>query len=245
MASLNDTFLAACRALLTPSQHEAWDDCAAQLDLFPQRGRGPGGRRGPNAQLGPQEGDPAPGFVLTDLDGKTVTLESLRGKPVMLEFGSYTCPVFRRMVNQVEQLRRDFGNAVHWVMIYTREAHPTDGWVARGNTGPGIEIPQHTSFDKRLECAALCKQKLELNLLVLVDTIDDKATNAYAGAPNRGFVIDAEGKIVSRQVWFDAERTRRALEKLLEEKRTATRREQATVASDPPPNPGSPDEPDE
>lgn len=40
---------------------------------------------------GPKIGDEAPDFVLTDLDGKTVSLSQFRGKkPVMIVFGSFT-----------------------------------------------------------------------------------------------------------------------------------------------------------
>ena len=35
-------------------------------------------------------GDPAPDFTLPLLDGGEVTLSKLRGKPVMIEFGSIT-----------------------------------------------------------------------------------------------------------------------------------------------------------
>ena len=35
-------------------------------------------------------GDPVPDFTLPSLDGEEVTLSKLRGKPVMIEFGSIT-----------------------------------------------------------------------------------------------------------------------------------------------------------
>ena len=35
-------------------------------------------------------GTPAPDFTLRTLDGQEVTLSSLRGKPVVIEFGSIT-----------------------------------------------------------------------------------------------------------------------------------------------------------
>ncbi len=210
---LNAQFLAECRALLGESQLEGWDNCAAGFELMPRQ-RGPGG---PGGRGGPQVGDMAPAFELKDIAGKPVSLESLRGKPVVLEFGSYTCPAFRRKVEAVEALRRQLGDAVRWVMIYTREAHPTDGWVAPMNTRLGIEIPQHTSFDKRIKCAKLCAQKMDLKLTVLVDGIENKVTDAYSGAPNRGYVIDAEGKVVSRQVWIDVEETRKALGEVTKE----------------------------
>ncbi len=214
--ALNEGFLEACRGLLRADQHDAWDACASGLDLQPRgrrggrRGQGRGDRGG-----GPSPGDAAPAFELRNLTGETVTLESLRGKPVVVEFGSYTCPVFRRQVEPVEQLRRRFDDDVHWVLIYTKEAHPTDGWVAPINTREDIEVPQHVSFEKRMETARLCRDAMTLKVNVLVDGLDNKVTEAYGGHPNRGYVLDAEGKVVSRQAWIDPQETRKVLETLL------------------------------
>ena len=211
---INAQFLSDCRAILDAARQEAWDACAAGLDLMPQRGRG--GRGGPDPAKGPNVGEPAPDFELADLDGKRLNLKSLRGKPVVVEFGSYTCPVFRRQVDGLAALRAEFGDDVQWLMIYTAEAHPTDGRVAPINSRAGIEIPQHTSFEKRLECAKLCKEKLNLKLHVLVDSFDDKVTKAYGGHPNRGYVVDREGKIVSKQIWIEPVATRKALNAILQ-----------------------------
>ena len=38
----------------------------------------------------PRTGDPVPDFTLPSLEGEEVTLSKLRGKPVMIEFGSRT-----------------------------------------------------------------------------------------------------------------------------------------------------------
>ena len=218
IAGFNEHFLAECRALLSDEQLDAWDDCAAGLELT-SRGRGRGRDRqrrgGPDRAAGPETGQEAPTFELPDLQGNKVSLASLRGKPVVLEFGSYTCPVFRRKVESIEKLRLAYGDAVHWVFVYTREAHPTDGRVSRANERLGIEIPQHTSFQKRLECARLCREKTDLRLQVLVDGIDDAVTKAYGGSPNRGYVIDANGRVLSKQRWIEADRVRQTLETLL------------------------------
>lgn len=214
MEPINTQFLSDCRAILDAARQEAWDACAAELDLMPRRGRG--GRGGPDPAKGPKVGEPAPNFELADLDGKRLNLESLRGKPVVVEFGSYTCPVFRRQVDGLAALRAEYGDEVHWLMIYTAEAHATDGRVAPINSRAGIEIPQHTSFEKRLECAKLCREKLNLKLHVLVDGFDDKVTKAYGGHPNRGYVVDREGKIVSKQTWIEPAATRKALDAILQ-----------------------------
>ena len=217
---LNAGFLESCRGLLRTDQHEAWDACASQLNLEMRRRRGRGGAgrdgRGPGGSGGPRRGEAAPAFELIGVNGETVTLASLRGKPVVIEFGSYTCPVFRRQVEPLRTLQARFGDDVHWVLVYTKEAHPVDGDVARINDREGIEVQQHVSFEKRLEAAKLCRRKLNLKATVLVDGIENKVTESYGGHPNRGFVLDADGKVVSRQNWINADRTREALEGLLD-----------------------------
>lgn len=218
MKPINAKFLADSRAMLNTEQQKAWDGCAAGLDLMPQmRGRG-GGRGASDPSQGPKVGDKAPDFELIDLDNKKLSLKSLLGKPVVIEFGSYTCPVFRRKVEGLASLQSQYGEAVQWVMVYTLEAHPTDGWNISINTRSGIELPQHTSFEKRLECAKLCQEKLDLKLHVLVDGYENKVTDAYGGRPNRGFVIDAQGKVVSRQAWIEVDDTRKALDSILQRK---------------------------
>lgn len=214
LKKLNTQFLDACRALLSAEQIEAWDDCASRLALMPAPPRA-GHGRDPRQRGGPAVGQAAPDFELLDVEGNAVSLAALRGKPIVLEFGSYTCPVFRRKVDKIAEVRKHFGNAVAWVLIYTKEAHPTDGRVSAANVRQGIEIPQHTSFEKRLGCAQACTTKLGLDLLVLVDDFDDKVTKAYRGHPNRGYVIDAAGRVASRQLWIDPARTRQVLEGLL------------------------------
>ena len=44
-------------------------------------------------------GDPAPAISVTDLQGKAVTLDSFRGKPVIIQFGSLTEPLGYRDIH--------------------------------------------------------------------------------------------------------------------------------------------------
>src|SRR5438067_1205699 len=78
---------------------------------------------------GPAIGQPAPEFELADLDGNLVRLSDLRGRPVVLEFGSYTCPIFSGRVPAMEQLAREHPEAI-CLVIYVREAHPGENQPA-------------------------------------------------------------------------------------------------------------------
>jgi len=218
----NEEFLHTARSLLREDQLQSWDACAAGLELQPfgnfRRGRG--GALDP--ARGPEEGKPAPDFALVNLNGQVVTLNSLLGKPTVIEFGSYTCPIFRGKVNSIAKLQEQFGDRVNWIMIYTYEAHASDGDFATPvNARAGIEIPQHQSFFDRVRCAKRTKEQMNLNRSILVDNFENSVTKAYSGHPNRGYVIDAEGIIRSKQVWIDPGRTRRVLEQLLTANETA------------------------
>ena len=63
--------------------------------LWPRRPRPPS-RCSPAAHsAGPQIGQPAPAFSLTTIDGKTVTLDSYRGKTLVLNIWATWCPPCR------------------------------------------------------------------------------------------------------------------------------------------------------
>lgn len=54
-----------------------------------------------------QVGKPAPDFELTDLDGETVRLSDLQGKPVLLVFGATWCPPCRAEAPLVQEVHED------------------------------------------------------------------------------------------------------------------------------------------
>lgn len=143
-----------------------------------------------------QEGQAAPDFTLQDVAGKqSVKLSSLQGKPVVLIFGSCTCPPFVRTTEATEQLYATYKDRVHFYLVYVREAHPTDGW-ARPNNPFQIRSPQ--SIEERRQVAQAFAAKLKVSLPVLVDSIDDPVEKAYACWPNRMCILDAQGKIVDK-----------------------------------------------
>jgi hypothetical protein len=213
----NRSFLESTRGILRAEQLPLWDACAGDLQLQPMGNfpPGQGGNIDP-AKEGPQVGVPVPSFSLADLEGRVVTLESLRGKPLVIEFGSLSCPMFRGKVDPFRELAETFGDRVHWVVIYTREAHAAGTpRVAMINPVVGIEIAEHTTFAERVASALRLAEDLDLSRTLLVDDLDDSVTRAFGGFPNWGFLLDAEGNLVARQVWSDPAQIGRLLKDLL------------------------------
>jgi alkylhydroperoxidase family enzyme len=148
-------------------------------------------------QPGPKLDERAPDFTLRTVDGKEeLTLSKLTGpKPVVLVFGNFTCSPFRGQAGNVEKLFRRFKDRATFVMVYVREAHPTDGWAAESNDRAGISLRQPRSYDERVGVAQKCSRALGLGMPMLVDTIDDKVGATYSGMPSRLYLIDQDGKV--------------------------------------------------
>jgi thiol-disulfide isomerase/thioredoxin len=142
-------------------------------------------------------GAPAPDFTLKTLNGtETVTLSKLIGpKPVVLVFGNFTCGPFRSMTPDVEAVYQRHKDRAAFIMVYVREAHPTDGWVMSSNATVGVEVRQPTTYDERLKACELFSAKLKPGFPVLVDELDDRVGNGYSAMPARLYVIDRHGKV--------------------------------------------------
>lgn len=80
-------------------------------------------------------------------------------------------------------------------MIYIREAHALDGARPRGGSGnPLIEEPQ--TIEERTAVARTCSANLNLApLKTLIDKMDNSTGEAYAGFPDRLFLVGKDGKL--------------------------------------------------
>jgi hypothetical protein len=91
------------------------------------------------------------------------------------------------------QLR--YGDEVEFLAVYVREAHPVEGWRMASNDRVGIAVPQPKTMHERLGIAETCRGRLEINMPLLVDEIDDRVGRAYSGMPDRLYLIDRAGKV--------------------------------------------------
>ena len=139
---------------------------------------------------GPQLGAAAPNFELPDLEGRHHRLADWRGRPVVVEFGSYTCPIFCGHSRAMEQLATAYPEAA-WAVVYTREAHP------------GERVRAHATVADKARAARRLVRDEEIERLVLIDDLDGSVHRDYGAAWDAVFVLDAVGTVVLRRAWND------------------------------------------
>ena len=95
----------------------------------------------------------------------------------------------------MKELYEDYRDDVQFFVVYVREAHALDGPSPLGGNGmPIVEDP--VSLAERNAVAQVCMTKLALEPIpALVDDLDDAVGRAYAGHPDRLYLVGREGKI--------------------------------------------------
>jgi len=172
----------------------------------------------------PAEGAPAPAVNARALDGRPVELTDIVGdRPVVLQLGSHSCPVYRYRRFDMAALQREFDDRVDFVVVYTQEAHPVgtqspyadEEWLTFANWLTWTRIDQPETMAQRLERARWSRRALERDDRVIVDVMDNTTWRNYGAAPSAAFVLDAQGHVVLRQPWVEPDGIRRALRQLL------------------------------
>ena len=148
-------------------------------------------------------GAEAPDFELPSTDGARVRLSSLRGKPVVLHFVSYTCPVTRGGVYTMRELRRLYGDRVQFVEVLVRQAHP------------GERHGAYRSDQDKLDDARLLELEEHLPGPVLIDDLAGTVQLAYGGLAAAVYLIDSRGTIVFCGTWGHSPALRQAIDEML------------------------------
>ncbi len=95
----------------------------------------------------------------------------------------------------LHELWERYADAVNFVVVYIREAHPEEGWVVTPNRDEDILVNDPTNTDERVEVAASCAINLKIRMPVVVDEIDDQIASAYGALPDRLYLISEEGTV--------------------------------------------------
>jgi peroxiredoxin len=92
---------------------------------------------------------PAPPFSAARLDGGTVTLESLRGSVVLLNFWAVECPPCRIEMPELEKIHRRYSGRGLWVLGVT-EMNPDRDEIARAVAEIGVTYSVLLDPDARI-----------------------------------------------------------------------------------------------
>ena len=149
-------------------------------------------------ESGPRAGQLAPNFSATKMGSEDrVTLAQMRNAgPILLVFGSYTCPNFRGAAETLNRLYPEYKDRIPFYLIYIREAHSTTDWQSTRNQREGITLKPATSMSERQDHATICVRKLHIEFPTLLDSMSGAAEKAYAAWPSKAYLVDNRGKIL-------------------------------------------------
>ncbi len=176
------------------------------------------------AQRAPQPGTIMPDVQIVTLDGEKRELgDYIDDKPLVLQLGSHSCPVYRYRRFDMNKLQQEYGDKVDFLTIYTIEAHP-DGskspyregeWLTAINRLTRVRVAQPETLNERLAQASTSISELGTLNPVVVDVMQNNAWNTFGAAPSPAYVINKEGQVVLRQVWVNPKAIKQTLDKIL------------------------------
>ena len=136
----------------------------------------------------------APDFELkTAASHAPVRVSDLRGKPLVLVFGSTSCSYMQNSMLEVKDMFQAFSDKARFLIVYTKEAHPAgEKW---GSPQPVTHVPQAVTMDQRDAAAAEFANHLEAPIPVVVDTMDNRVSRRYDTLPTKLLILDSSGKI--------------------------------------------------
>ena len=91
-------------------------------------------------------------------------------------------------------LYRQYSDRVQFLIVYIREAHPTDGWDIGGEVRAG----DPRTMEERRRLAGRCEEAMAHGIHTYVDEMDDAVMTAYAAWPERLYLIGQDGCVVYR-----------------------------------------------
>jgi type I thyroxine 5'-deiodinase len=90
---------------------------------------------------------------------------------------------------------RRYRDRAAFFVVYIREAHPSDLWQMGINVRENVVYQSPQNVDERADLANICVRNLGIEMPAIVDNFDNATDLAYAGWPDRLYVIDRDGTI--------------------------------------------------
>jgi len=134
---------------------------------------------------------------------------------------------------RLKQLHAKYRDSVEFIVVYIKEAHPTDGWwLGRSRTqrvihalsgNPArLDVKDPVTLEQRRKVAASCDANLFDGVVPLyVDDMGDEVNALYTARPTRIYLVGRDGRVVYNPgigpTSFSADDLDRAIEAYLAE----------------------------
>lgn len=147
---------------------------------------------------GPKAGENFIDIELHTLTGESTSIGNYLDKPLVIETGSLTCPMYLTCIPQMEKIRQEFSD-INFLLVYVREAHP------------GEKMKKHSSLSEKTNAAHKIQGTYNDNRTILVDSIGGDFHKHYGLLPNLVYVIYPQGKVIFRGDWNNPEKLKEVL----------------------------------
>ncbi len=154
----------------------------------------------------PVPGSGAPNVSMTDTSGNTISLSSLHGKTVVLEWTNFECPYVARHYasGNMQSVQRDaMGQGVTWITVLSSapgkqgylDARGADFFTAQKNSTPSLKVLDPSGTIARAFGARTTPHMFIINprgTIAYAGAIDDQPRAVVpAGTPTRNYVLEA------------------------------------------------------
>lgn len=140
------------------------------------------------------------GLFTLDLTPMALTQVVDHNNYTVIAFASYTCPQFRSRMSELSMLKKSYDHRsdVDFLLIYTAEAHPEDGWKLPDNFSDDPNYATHKadfmfyqakSLEERQQTALTLINNTAFDWPIYLDNIDNQALKNYNSWPIRLYVI--------------------------------------------------------
>jgi len=131
----------------------------------------------------------APGFALTDIQGKWYDLYDFRGKPVVLEFMQTNCPHCAGFVAVLEKVQQKYGDRVKIISI----ANPPDNPNTMSQFVAGHQLTYPLLFDMgQVAYSYILKPRFDLPAVFVIDA-NGMIHNSFEYGPMTRDIFEGNG----------------------------------------------------
>lgn len=141
----------------------------------------------------------APDGTVITMKDEEVALSSFFGKnPLVLNFGSYSCPHHRKRIAETLALMKKWRHKnVEFLTVYTAEAHTEDGWKLDNQYINDAEYTNEDDFsfsyakniNDRKRMAEWLIDKKHFDMPLVLDSMEESLLKAYNSWPIRLYII--------------------------------------------------------